>query len=190
MCFIVRFIINQVVYWFWCSNISISNSHICSFYDIYYLLEKNFGSDLVSIDSSANSQLPNADIAIGEATKKALAQIKPDRRKSVYLGIHTFYSRSVTYLQSHLPLQNTLLKVLGCLNPVKREKASSVKAIARLAKKLQPQLDVSIVQDEWQVNAVDEDVEQLRKEKTIFGKKYSISSLLMGPILDMSLFQK
>ena len=127
--------------------------------------EKNFGSDLVSIDCSANSQLPDADIAIGEATKKALAQIKPDHRKSVYLGIRTFYSTSVTYLQSHLPLQNTLLKALGCLNPVKREKASSVKAIARLAKKMQPQLDVSIAQDEWRVYAVDEDVEQLHEEK-------------------------
>ena len=129
--------------------------------------EKNFGSDLVSIDYSANSQLPDADIAIGEITKKASAQIKPDHRKSVYLGIHTFYTTSITYLQSHLPLQNTLLKALGCLNPVKREKASRVKAIARMAKKLQPQLDVSIVQDEWRVYAVDEDVEQLHKEKRV-----------------------
>lgn len=122
--------------------------------------EKKFGSDLVS------SQLPNADIAIGEANKKALAQIRPDRRKSVYLGIRTFYNTSVTYLQCHLPLQNTLLKALGCLNPVNREKASSVKVIARLAKKLQPHLDVSIVQDEWRVHAVD-DVEQLHKEKRV-----------------------
>ena len=53
-------------------------------------MKRNFGSDLVSIDCSANSQLPDADIAIGEATKKALAQIKPDCRKSVYLGIRTF----------------------------------------------------------------------------------------------------
>ena len=64
--------------------------------------EKRFGSDLVSIDCSANSQLPDADIAIGETTKKALAQITPDRRKSVYLGTRTFYSTSVTYLQSRL----------------------------------------------------------------------------------------
>ena len=46
--------------------------------------EKNFGSDLVSIDCNANSQLPDADNAIGEATKKALAQIKPDG-KSLYI---------------------------------------------------------------------------------------------------------
>ena len=163
MCFIVRFIIKQVVCWFWCSNISKSNSHICSsvrrileqwdcicsfvkdlgkdpittpknvaykrvsamwndeegkktkaqqefvgnvspvFEDfltifqnscpqVHLLYDKmseflrmlmgrflkrdayeNFGSDLVSIDCSANSQLPDADIAIGEATKKALS---------------------------------------------------------------------------------------------------------------------
>ena len=30
MCFIVIFIIKQVVCWFWCPNISKSNSHICS----------------------------------------------------------------------------------------------------------------------------------------------------------------
>lgn len=129
--------------------------------------EKKFGNDLVSIDCSANNQLPDSDIAIGEATKKALAQLKPERRKNVLLGIRTFYSTSVTYLQSHLPLQNILLKALGCLNPLKREKASSVKAIARLAKKLQPQLDVSIVQDEWRVYSVDEDVEKLEKGQRV-----------------------
>ena len=53
--------------------------------------EKKLGSELVSIDRSANSQLPDADIAIGEATKKALAQIKPDRGKSVHLVILTFF---------------------------------------------------------------------------------------------------
>ena len=129
--------------------------------------EKKFGSDLVSIDCSANNQLPDSDISIGDATKKALAQLKPERRKSVLLGIRAFYSTSVTYLQSHLPLQNTLLKALGCLNPLKREKASSVKAIATLAKKLQPQLDVSNVQDEWRVYSVDQEVEQLEKGQRV-----------------------
>lgn len=91
-----------------------------------------------------------------------------------------FYSRSVTYLQFHLPLPNTLLKALGCLNPVKREKASSGKATSTLAKKWQPQLHVSIVQDEWRVCAVDKDVEQLHKEKRIehfWQKVFSLKSL-------------
>ena len=74
-------------------------------------MKRNFGSDLVSIDCSANSQLPDADIAIGEATKKALAQIKPDRRKSVYLGIRTFYSTSVTYLVSSPSSEHSLKRI-------------------------------------------------------------------------------
>lgn len=94
-------------------------------------------------------------------SEKSLAQSKPEGRKSVVLGIRVFYSTSVAYLQSHLPLQNALLKALGCLNPLKRTKASSTKAIARLARKLQPWLDVSLVQDEWRVYSVDEDVAQV-----------------------------
>ena len=94
-------------------------------------------------------------------SEKSLAQLKPERQKSVVLGIRVFYSTSVAYLQSHLPLQNALLKVLGCLNPLQRTKASSTKAIARLARKLQPRLDVSLVQDEWRVYSVDEDVAQV-----------------------------
>ena len=74
-----------------------------------------------------------------------------------------------------------------------------MKAIARLAKKLQPQLVVSIVQDEWRVYAVDEDVEQLHKEKRVdhfWREVFNLKSsrrmprhirLLMGPSLDMSL---
>ena len=102
--------------------------------------EKMFGSDLVSIDCRANNQLSHSHISIGDATKKALAQLQRERRKSVLLGSRVFYSTSVTYLQSHVPLQNTFLKVLGCLNPMKREKASSVKAIETLAKKLQKKI--------------------------------------------------
>ena len=70
--------------------------------------EKTFGSDRVSIDCTASNQRPDLDISIGDATKKALVQLKTERRKSVLLGIRTFYSTSVTYLQSHLPPQNTL----------------------------------------------------------------------------------
>ena len=50
--------------------------------------EKKFGNDLVSIDCSANNRLPDSDIAIGEGTKKALAQLKPEHRKNVLLSIH------------------------------------------------------------------------------------------------------
>ena len=48
-----------------------------------------------------------------------------------------------------------------------REKASSVKVIGTLAKKLQPQLDVSNAQDGWHVYFIDQDVEQLEKGQCV-----------------------
>lgn len=58
--------------------------------------EKEFGSELVSVDYSAHNQLPDLDIAIADAAKKALAQVKLECHKSI-LGIHTFYSTSVEH---------------------------------------------------------------------------------------------
>ena len=119
------------------------------------------GGDLVSIDCGVKSQLSDSDIALGEATKMSIAKLKPDKRRAVFLSIRAFYSTSVSYVQGHLPLQNALLKALGCLNPFKRTKTARGKSITRLAKKLQPDLDTSLVQDEWRVYCVDEDVAQL-----------------------------
>lgn len=87
--------------------------------DVY---EKNFGSDLVSIDCSVNSQLFDVDIVIGEVIKKVLVQINLDCRKFVYFGICIFYSIFVIYLQFYFFFQNIFLKVLGCFNFFKREK--------------------------------------------------------------------
>ena len=98
--------------------------------------EKKFGSDLASIVCSRNNQLPDWDNAIGAATKKASAQLKLERRMSVLVSIQTFFSTSVLYLQSYLPLQNTLLKALG----------KQCEGNCKTGKKLQPKLDVSIVQ--------------------------------------------
>lgn len=74
---------------------------------------------------------------------------------------------ATAYLQSRLPLQNTLLKALECLNPLKRTRASGIKAIARLAKKLQPHLRASLVEDEWRVYSVDDDVARLETDQRV-----------------------
>ena len=123
--------------------------------------ENKFGYDLVSIDCSAKSQLSDSDIVVGEATKTTIAKLKPDKRRAVFLSIRSFFATSVSYLRGHLPLQNALLKALGCLNPLKRTKTARGKSITRLAKKLQPGLDTSLIQDEWRVYCVDEDVSLL-----------------------------
>ncbi len=50
---------------------------------------------MMIIDCSANNQLLIQIFQLEMPTKKALAQLKPERRKSVLLGIRAFYSTSV-----------------------------------------------------------------------------------------------
>ena len=62
---------------------------------------------------------------------------------------------TISYLQAKLPLDNQLL---GCLNPVKRTKSSTVSSIESIACTLQPKVDQTQVVDEWKVYQVDSDL--------------------------------
>ena len=57
-----------------------------------------------------------------------------------------------------LPLDNQLLRQLGCLNTVKRTKSSTVSSIESIACTLQPKVDQTQVVDEWKVYQVDTDL--------------------------------
>ena len=65
---------------------------------------------------------------------------------------------TISYLQVKLPLDNQLLRQLGCLNPVKRTKSSTVSSIESIACTLQPKVDQTQVVDEWKVYQVDTDL--------------------------------
>ena len=65
---------------------------------------------------------------------------------------------TISYLQAKLPLDNQLLRQLGCLNPVKRTKSSTVSSIESIACTLQPKVDQTQVVDEWKVYQVDTDL--------------------------------
>ena len=78
------------------------------------------------------------------------------------LAIHrAFYVATVSHLQSRLPLGNKLLRDLGSLNSLKRHGKSKDSSIQNLSKKLQPQLDVSSVLDEWKLLQADQEVFEL-----------------------------
>jgi len=78
------------------------------------------GSKMQDVDCGRSNQLPDSEIVIGDPAKKTLlALLKPDHQKSVMLGIRTFFSISVDYLQSHLPLQNPLLRTFKIPDPSK-----------------------------------------------------------------------
>ena len=74
------------------------------------------------------------------------------------LGMRSFFSTATSYLQQKLPLSNELLRQLGCLNPKKRDRKSTVASIYSIKCVLQPKVNVSEVVDEWKLFQVDSDV--------------------------------
>lgn len=116
--------------------------------------------DLVTIDVNDVKNLRTLeDMEIGEATRHSLSKVKKEQQKGVLLDMRKFLSTTVKYLQTKLPLTNSTLRDLQCLQPTARSKPESEVFIRRLAKKL-PQVispdEVSAVTDEWKVYSVDD----------------------------------
>ena len=119
-------------------------------------LEKKYGSELASIKyKDVNLQLAEKDIVIGDKARKGLIELPCAQQKKVILGICTFYSTTVSYLQEKLPLDNKLLRQLGCLNPMKRKKDSTVSSIKSIASAIQPKVNKTQLVDEWKVYQMD-----------------------------------
>ena len=131
-------------------------------------LEGKYGSELAEIPcNDVKVQLSDSELNIGDDTRKALGKLKTEKQKLVFLGIRSYYAAIASHMQTKLPLSNTLLRDLGCLNPTKRTKQSTVVSIQNLSRKLQPQIDASILQDEWKVYQTDTDVDALQEIKDI-----------------------
>ena len=62
-----------------------------------------------------------------------------------------FFKAAASHLQLRLPLQNDFLRQLGCLNPLKKEKKSTVMSIESVTSVLQPEINVTEVVDEWKL---------------------------------------
>ena len=103
-------------------------------------------------------QLPDGELVIGNNTRKYLALLKPDKQKAAFLGMHAFWGAAVSHLEAKLPLNNMVLKDLGCLNPLKRERKSTAISIQNLLRKLLPEFDTAAVLDEWKLYQNDGDI--------------------------------
>ena len=88
-------------------------------------MDNKYGSELTSIDC-AKYKLPDKEIVIGDTTRKALRDLTVDHQKGAYLRMRSFFKVAVSHLQLKLPLKNEFLKQLGCLNPLKKERKSTV----------------------------------------------------------------
>ena len=137
-------------------------------------LANNYGSDLVSINcQNVKIQLADPEIVIGEMTRNAMAKLTSDQQKQA-LGMRSFFKVTSSQLQVKLSLDNLLLRQLGYLNPLKREK-STVTSIQSIAMKLQPKVDPSEVTDEWKLFQVDNELPayDLRERIKVYWNKVS-----------------
>ena len=76
-------------------------------------------------------------------------------------------------MHTRLPLSNTLLRDLGCLNLTKRERKITATAIRNISRGLQPLLDASSVQDEWKRFHADDDA-SAQDTKEVVGDYWNV----------------
>ena len=131
-------------------------------------VEQRYGSDLTSIEcQDVKLQLPDKSIVIGKGAREALVKLTSEQQRQAQLGIRSFMCTTATELQQKLPLKNELLRQLGCTNPLKRKKESTVSSIERLTTVLQPAISTSEVIDEWKLFQVDNELPDYNQQERI-----------------------
>ena len=128
-------------------------------------VEKRYGSDLTSIEcQDVKLQLPDKSIVIGKGAREALMKLTSEQQRQALLGICSFMCTTATELQQKLPL---VLRQLGCTNPLRRKKESTVSSIERLTTVLQPAISTSEVIDEWKLFQVDNELPDYNQQERI-----------------------
>lgn len=92
------------------------------------------GKDLADVqcDTSAN-WLPRQAMDVGVGTKTALTSVvREDDRKRISCSFRTAFIKSVSYMQSRLPISNPILRDLQCLDPMVRKSDEAKRAFVRL----------------------------------------------------------
>ena len=116
------------------------------------------------------NQLPENKLPIGKTTEEQLKNkdVKESDRKLFHLAVRRFYVTATSKLKGYLPLDKKLLADFQCINPEAQKKIESVGAVKRLATTLNRcdnVIDVSKVEMEWRIYAV-EDISEAKKKST------------------------
>ena len=94
--------------------------------------------------------------------------LKPDKQKTALLGMRAFWGgAALSHLQAKLPHDNRVLKYLGCLNPLKRERKSTNISIRNLSRKLLPEFDTAAVLDEWKLYQNNGDISDIDTDQRV-----------------------
>ena len=74
-----------------------------------------------------NHQLKDEDLEIGVGTRKAIKELQHSgKQRQCYLGIRSFFSSVISYMQKSLELNNSLVEALRCLYRNERDKETSI----------------------------------------------------------------
>ena len=127
-----------------------------------------WGSDLPKLPCAhVGEQLNDADVAIGDRARGIRRLLTKDKERGFVLGVRAFFCAAITHLQCKLLLQNNLLQDLWYLHPKQLERRRTQSSIQNVARKLQPEIDVSLVSDEWKALQSDSDLDSINKEQRI-----------------------
>ena len=96
------------------------------------------GAELHAIDcDKGDNWLQGRDMEIGSGTKRTLAILPDDRKKTIRLDMRKSLKVMGKYLQDHLPLKNAVLRDLQSLHPLARKADAGRSCIGRLCNHLQ-----------------------------------------------------
>ena len=117
------------------------------------VIQKKTVAELLKLDMKhSDSQLKDSELEIGLPTRQALDDVKNRRmQKQCYLGIRTFFTETLTYMQKSLALRNPLIEALTCLHPAEKAKITSVEKIRKVGD-IKPE-ERTVLTDEWRIYA-------------------------------------
>ena len=77
----------------------------------------------LDVKKTASQLKDTEEIGIGLPTRQALDDVtNAGKQKQSYLGIRSFFTKTVAYMQKSFELRNPLLQALTCLHPAEKTK--------------------------------------------------------------------
>ena len=100
-------------------------------------------------------KLKDDELDVGNETKKAINDLKQSgKQRQCVLGIRSFFTTVVAYIQKSLELKNPLVEAMSCLQPEQRTKDASLQKIRLVGSQLPcVKPEVILLTDEWRIYA-------------------------------------
>ena len=121
------------------------------------VVKERLVNELLKVDSkNMDFQLKDDELDVRNETKKSINDLKQSgKQRQCFLGIRSFFTTVVTYMQKSLELKNPLVEAISCLQPEQRTKDTSLQKIRLVGSQIlcvKPE-EVILLTDEWRIYA-------------------------------------